>query len=150
MTGARGVIINVTGGPDMSLIEVNEASCVIQEAAHEDANIIFGAVVDPALEGKVKITVIATGFDRARPALSTTPVDMRSYTDHLNAIAATAVEQAVERVPAPGPSAATSLLGHRRSPLDLKLPLAAAGGAQGESLELDSPFDVPAFLRRQS
>ena len=47
VNGARGVIINVTGGPDLSLMEVNEASCVIQEAAHEDANIIFGAVVDP-------------------------------------------------------------------------------------------------------
>ncbi len=64
VNGARGVIINVTGGPDLSLMEVNEASCVIQEAAHEDANIIFGAVVDPTLSGKVKITVIATGFDR--------------------------------------------------------------------------------------
>ncbi len=69
VNGARGVIINVTGGPDLSLMEVNEASSVIQEAAHEDANIIFGAVVDPSLVGKVKITVIATGFDRkgARP-----------------------------------------------------------------------------------
>ena len=64
VNGARGVIINVTGGPDMSLMEVNEASCVIQEAAHEDANIIFGAVVDPKLTGKIKITVIATGFDK--------------------------------------------------------------------------------------
>ena len=63
VNGARGVIINVTGGPDMSLMEVNEALTVIQEAAHEDANIIFGAVVDPTLTGKVKITVIATGFD---------------------------------------------------------------------------------------
>ena len=63
--GARGVIINVTGGPDLSLIEVSEASSIIHEAAHEDANIIFGAVVDPQLEGQVKITVIATGFDRA-------------------------------------------------------------------------------------
>ena len=75
--GARGVIINVTGGPDLSLVEVNEASCVIQEAAHEDANIIFGAVVDPTLVGKVKITVIATGFDRkvvARQAPSAAPV----------------------------------------------------------------------------
>ena len=62
--GARGVIINVTGGSDLSLIEVSEASAIIQEAAHEDANIIFGAVVDPKMEGKVKITVIATGFDR--------------------------------------------------------------------------------------
>src|SRR6187399_463160 len=67
VNGARGVIINITGGPDLSLLEVNEASCVIQEAAHEDANIIFGAVVDPSLTGKVKITVIATGFDR-KPA----------------------------------------------------------------------------------
>src|SRR5207342_126474 len=58
VTGARGVIINVTGGPDMSLLEVNEASCVIQESAHEDANIIFGAVIDPSLSGKIKITVI--------------------------------------------------------------------------------------------
>ena len=56
--GARGVIINVTGGPDMSLLEVNEALTIIQESAHEDANIIFGAVVDPTLKGKVKITVI--------------------------------------------------------------------------------------------
>ena len=60
----RGVIINVTGGPDLSLIEVSEASAIIQEAAHEEANIIFGAVVDPKMEGRVKITVIATGFDR--------------------------------------------------------------------------------------
>src|SRR2546430_3256179 len=62
--GARGVIINVTGGTDLSLVEVSEASAIIQEAAHEEANIIFGAVVDPKMEGKVKITVIATGFDR--------------------------------------------------------------------------------------
>src|ERR1700719_3971809 len=62
VNGSRGVIINVTGGEDLSLVEVNEASCIVQEAAHEDANIIFGAVVDPSLKGKVKITVIATGF----------------------------------------------------------------------------------------
>src|SRR5438067_1224135 len=62
VTGSRGVIINVTGGPDLSLVEVSEASSIVQEAADEDANIIFGAVVDPALKGKVKITVIATGF----------------------------------------------------------------------------------------
>ena len=66
VNGARGVIINVTGGPDLSLVEVSDASTIVQEAADEDANIIFGAVVDPALKGKVKITVIATGFDRLR------------------------------------------------------------------------------------
>ena len=84
VNGARGVIINVTGGPDLSLMEVNEASSIIQEAAHEDANIIFGAVVDPQLAGKVKITVIATGFDR-RPGrrwrrATQTPIDLQNYT----------------------------------------------------------------------
>src|SRR5262252_9272650 len=87
VNGARGVIINVTGGPDLSLVEVSEASTIVQEAADEEANIIFGAVVDPTLKGKVKITVIATGFgpqDAARPASSSaqTPVDMTPYTDH--------------------------------------------------------------------
>ena len=56
VNGARGVIINMTGGPDLSLVEVSDASTIVQEAADEDANIIFGAVVDPALKGKVKIT----------------------------------------------------------------------------------------------
>ena len=68
--GARGVIINVTGGPDLTLAEVSEASDIIYSAAHEDANIIFGAVVDPTMEGQVKITVIATGFDHNRAASS--------------------------------------------------------------------------------
>ena len=82
--GARGVIINVTGGPDLSLIEVSEASAIIQEAAHDEANIIFGAVVDPRMEGK-KITVIATGFERPNLAhtlaasSAQTPVDLQSY-----------------------------------------------------------------------
>ena len=86
VNGARGVIINVTGGPDLSLVEVSEASSIVQEAADEDANIIFGAVVDSALQGKVKITVIATGFGAAhvRPAGSaaSTPVDMTPFTEH--------------------------------------------------------------------
>src|SRR5436190_15298745 len=86
VNGSRGVIINVTGGPDLSLVEVSEASSIVQEAADEDANIIFGAVVDPELKGKVKITVIATGFAphaAARPAGSAahTPVDMVPYAD---------------------------------------------------------------------
>src|SRR4029434_7175971 len=68
--GARGVIINVTGGPDLTLAEVSEASDIIYAAAHEDANIIFGAVVDPTMEGRVKITVIATGIDPNRASAS--------------------------------------------------------------------------------
>jgi cell division protein FtsZ len=72
--GAHGVLINITGGSDLTLYEVNEASTLIQEAAHEDANIIFGAVIDEAMEpGTMRVTVIATGLDggrmrRGRPA----------------------------------------------------------------------------------
>ena len=67
ISGARGVLFNITGGVDMTLFEVNEAADIISQAAHPEANIIFGAVQDPAYEGKVKITVIATGFDNGTP-----------------------------------------------------------------------------------
>lgn len=60
--GATGIIVNVTGGPDLSLYEVNEASTLITEAAHEDATVIFGSVIDPNLTDELRITVIATGF----------------------------------------------------------------------------------------
>jgi cell division protein FtsZ len=158
VNGARGVIINVTGGPDLSLIEVNDASTIVQEAAHEDANIIFGAVVDPGLKGKVKITVIATGYElpaASRPSAASpeTPVDLTAYTEHVRVRVDTAPVPA-----APRPSIA------RRAPLDLPMTAmagsalpGAANSAQlsmGESQgglaeESASPFDVPAFLRRQ-
>jgi cell division protein FtsZ len=63
ISGARGVLFNITGGMDLTLFEVNEAADVISRAAHPEANIIFGAVQDPTYDGKVKVTVIATGFD---------------------------------------------------------------------------------------
>jgi cell division GTPase FtsZ len=180
--GARGVIINVTGGSDMSLMEVNEASCVIQEAAHEDANIIFGAVVDPQLKGTIKITVIATGFDKVHKTRSVpaaalqTPTDLSNYTAHLVAASASgasadpaffepAASQQAQMAssqaassqmtsPQMATSFAPSLTVSRRAPIDLSLPLAMAGGGSGSSgelsLSLDSPLDVPAFLRRQS
>lgn len=62
--GATGIIINVTGGPGLTLWEVNEASTLITEAAHEDAEIIFGAVIDDKMGDEVRVTVIATGFDQ--------------------------------------------------------------------------------------
>ena len=62
--GATGIIINVTGGPDLTMFEVNEASTLITEAAHEDAEIIFGAVIDDTIRDEVRVTVIATGFGR--------------------------------------------------------------------------------------
>jgi len=61
--GAKGILFNITGGPDMSMYEIDEAARIITEAADPDANIIFGAVIDEAMQGEVKITVIATGFD---------------------------------------------------------------------------------------
>jgi len=61
--GARGVLLNITGGEDLSLFEVNEAADVIHQAAHAEANIIFGAVIDPEMKDEIMITVIATGFD---------------------------------------------------------------------------------------
>jgi len=62
--GAKGVLINITGGPDLTLYEVNAASSIIRESADDDANIIFGAVIDETLTDEMRITVIATGFDR--------------------------------------------------------------------------------------
>lgn len=63
--GAHGILLNITGGPDMTLFEINEASSLIQAEAHEDANIIFGTVVDENMGDGIRITVIATGFDTA-------------------------------------------------------------------------------------
>ena len=124
--GARGVIINVTGGPDLSLLEVSEASTIIQEAAHEDANIIFGAVVDEALTGRVKITVIATGFDRGgatrAPAANTTqtPVDLSHYS-------------VKARTPDPVSVSMSARTSHHAAgqALDLPQPMPMAVGARG-------------------
>jgi cell division protein FtsZ len=75
--GARGVLINITGGSDLCLHEVNEAASMIQEEAHDDANIIFGAVIDDSIIDQIRITVIATGFgedkEERRPAPATIP-----------------------------------------------------------------------------
>jgi cell division protein FtsZ len=163
VNGSRGVIINITGGPDLTLTEVSEASLIVQEAAHEDANIIFGAVVDPELKGKVKITVIATGFtaQASAPAVTPgtvadTPVDMTLYADQSRARAEVAAASPV-----------TTALGDRlgvqrfsiarRPTVDLAPAASLAAGQllDRSALEADpgieatSTFDVPAFLRRQ-
>lgn len=62
--GARGILFNITGGPDLSLYEVNQAAAIIRETAHPDANMIFGAVIDEDMGDEVRITVIATGFEK--------------------------------------------------------------------------------------
>jgi cell division protein FtsZ len=70
--GAKGVLINITGGPDLTLFEVNAASSIIRESADDDANIIFGAVIDETLTDEMRITVIATGFDKETVAMAST------------------------------------------------------------------------------
>ena len=70
MEGARGVLFNITGGPDMSMTEVDEAARIISEAADPDANIIFGTTVDNELHDTIKITLVATGFDSTKQKLS--------------------------------------------------------------------------------
>ena len=141
--GARGVIINVTGGTDISLLEVSEASSIIQEAAHEDANIIFGAVVDPTMEGQIKITVIATGFDKpelaGRPQGSQTPVDLQQYHGWRQELPA--VEAAQPRVNIVRRAAIDLPMSHAEADT-AEVPLQTGTDGAGASL------DVPAFLRR--
>lgn len=66
--GAQGILFNVTGGSDLSLYEVNQAAAIIRETAHPDVNLIFGAVIDEAMRDEIRITVIATGFERSAPS----------------------------------------------------------------------------------
>ncbi len=71
--GATGVLINIVGGPDLKMREIQEAASLVQEQAHEDANIIFGAIIDETLGENVKVTVIATGFDGEHEAMMEAP-----------------------------------------------------------------------------
>jgi cell division protein FtsZ len=137
--GARGVLINITGGEDMTLHEVSEAAHIIQEASDADANIIFGTVIDRGMQGRVKVTVIATGFNRD---------DVRA--EHR----AMATSRHPDRAPAPGP-------------MDAVVPGRASRGffrpGKTEEVELDAveqgftpnfgkmkdDLDVPSFLRKQ-
>jgi cell division protein FtsZ len=68
MEGAHGVLLSISGGSDLGLFEINEAASLVSDAAHADANIIFGAVIDDALGDEVRVTVIAAGFDGGRPS----------------------------------------------------------------------------------
>src|SRR5262245_60707993 len=118
--GAKGILINFTGGPDLSLHEVEEAARVVQEAAHEDANIIFGAVIDPDIGDQVRMTVIATGFvEKKESSTGGKVVDLsRGFR----------------------PAMAPAGVGWRRR-------AAEARGELADALD-GSEWDVPAFLRR--
>lgn len=72
--GAKGILFNITGGPDLGMYEIDEAAKAITEAADADANIIFGAIIDEAMQGEVKITVIATGFESEHTRVTRAPI----------------------------------------------------------------------------
>jgi cell division protein FtsZ len=149
MEGARGVLINVTGGEDMTLFEVNEASTLVQDAAHEDANIIFGAVIDPTMAaGEIRVTVIATGLDGGQPGRARDRVERA---EPLASVRPLRPEPRLESRSEPAASAARSA-----PPLERPRPAPAAPparGAQPAQADWVSPFedelDEPAFLRRQ-
>jgi cell division protein FtsZ len=124
--GARGIIVNITGGSDLSLAEAAEATALITKAADAEANVIYGIVTDESMGNAVKVTVIATGFNRGARKAATTPTDLGNYVGP----GAVAAQQA---------AALDSAGFYRKTPS----PKAAAAG--GGRLDLD----VPAFLRKQ-
>jgi cell division protein FtsZ len=155
VNGARGVIINITGGSSLGIGEVNDASQAIYKAAHEDANIIFGAVIDPSLGERVKITVIATGFGEARPGKGVrpnadTPVAIESYQawydEHRQTAPAAETGSATPSIPVRRRSV-ISVPAQARAVVN-GTPAEPAPEDQAEAGE-SSPLDVPAFLRRQ-
>jgi cell division protein FtsZ len=122
ISGAEGVLVNITGGRDLSLHEVNEAATVVVQAAGEEANVIFGAVIDPAADGEIVITVIATGFGRTEPRLKV-------------------VDKAEPAQPQPEEL--------RRLNLWRRESDAAAGGRRWSKGSSRESLEVPTFLRRQ-
>ena len=158
--GARGILINITGSSSLRLAEVNEASMIIQSAAHEDANIIFGAVLDEKMKDEVKITVIATGFkqverkERSVSAAAAAIQQTRTAASYTPRSAAS-----VEPPPAPAPdfnpvpvrpSAPPSppASGGRAVPVRDEAPISETA----HSLKTpygDDDLDVPAFIRKR-
>jgi cell division protein FtsZ len=171
VAGASGVLLNITGGRDLTLHEVNEASSVVIEAAGEDANVIFGAVIDPALDGEIVITVIATGFGipgqtAHAPAVAQAThyprasAGLASHGLHGSGFGSSPAPAAavVTREESPSEAEALTLSGGDHAPSstgeDLKRP--AEWRAKTNTVRRPSRFggdhdnfDVPAFLRKQ-
>jgi len=160
IAGATGILINFTAGPDVKLREVQEAARMVQEAAHEDANIIFGLVTDPNMEDVVKVTVIATGFDA--PVTETQPVITASrdfgypssQTVPAQAARAAAARAAAARGPAPRGTLqrpSRSAADARSNPNAQQQPapepqVARVFGAA--AIHDEAVLDIPAYLRR--
>ncbi len=150
VAGATGVLINVVGGPDMRMKEIQEAASFIQEQAHEDANIIFGASIDQNMEDVIKVTVIATGFDKAPTELGLGNEAAHAVSQlggaELSASRAAPVQARAE-VQAPAyarRSSAPPALGA----MGAQAPRAPATSSFPSPIDTD--WDTPAFQRRQS
>jgi cell division protein FtsZ len=156
--GATGVLINIVGGPDLKMKEIQEAASLVQEQAHEDANIIFGASIDETLGENVKVTVIATGFDTAerelalevpaqRPTLAPQTVQSaqpRSLGSNMRpALESTAPSQSARR-PVHAHEARTQAAASSQP-----RPTLRERPAQDAFPNLDHDWDVPAFQRKQ-
>src|SRR3982075_2340953 len=151
--GARGILINVTGSSSLKLSEVNEASMIIQAAAHEDANIIFGAVMDEKMKDSVKITVIATGFRDASSGRQRQPEMRNSFAashddamDFPDAIDRREPESTPENESPMIMESASVSVAH---PSPEVISLDTMRGALAANFEQDN-LDVPAFLRKRS
>jgi cell division protein FtsZ len=138
--GARGVLVNVTGGSDLSLHEVNEALTLINEESHEGANIIFGSVIQEDLEDEVRVTVIATGLsERSRvrredPAVAESPSNV------------TPLRRSGAAPPAP--ASGLTRASAEQLPLDITEDMAASGDPFVSPVEEE--MDVPTFIRHRT
>jgi len=163
--GARGVLINITGGPDLCLHEVNEAASMIQEEAHDEANIIFGAVIDETMLDEIRITVIATGFgegkDERKPVITSSGhVSSMSNFNNMNH-----VTSSVPNVANVNPLKTKKVVHLGTIVDDLDAPTwqrKKPGSEEVETVTLskstlqlstgqeeDDKYDIPTFLRRQ-
>jgi cell division protein FtsZ len=136
--GARGVIFNVTGGPNLSLFEVNEAAAIIKGTAHPDVNLIFGAVIDPSMGDEIRITVIATGFEK--PAM----------TRKLDRILARPNPQKASQLTLPSsPTMASSAASARRFPTVIPMEVSVRPNVPAYSgmADAEDEHELPAFLR---
>jgi cell division protein FtsZ len=136
--GARGVLINITGGPDLTLFEVNEASSIIKEVAHEDAQIIFGSVIDENMQGEIRVTVIATGFGYSKESTTPAPIVIPSRKPRV-----AQPQPEPQPVGAATPHAASA--NGRRAPLTERFRDRVSVGAIDEK-----SLEIPTFLRKRS
>lgn len=148
--GARGLLINVTGGADLSLYEVNEAASLIQEEAHEDANIIFGAVIDDQLSDELRVTVIATGFGDLETRYASRTVVTSPLTAPLVPPQPTPIPAPTHSaVTAPVQSAATRPIEPAAdSPTPTQVKMFPSKPVRRLGLIVDESLDIPTFKRR--